>query len=147
MRPGRLDRILYVGPPNLEAREMIFRINFSKMAVNDDVDISALAIIVRSTTLAVLPQWWNWLCWLWFRRMDVLELRSYRYARMQLWTPWMKTLKCWMSVPAVSSSSKYKKLIFPFLFPDQTEAFRWCSASSQAANHTPGYQIVWAMER
>lgn len=56
MRPGRLDRILYVGPPNLEAREMIFRINFSKMAVNDDVDISALAIIVRLTPLAVLPQ-------------------------------------------------------------------------------------------
>lgn len=47
MRPGRLDRILYVGPPNSEAREMIFKINFNKMAVNADVDVSALAIIVR----------------------------------------------------------------------------------------------------
>ncbi|POY72553.1 hypothetical protein BMF94_4380 [Rhodotorula taiwanensis] len=43
MRPGRLDRILYVSPPDLEARKQIFRNSFAKMAVNDDVDIDELA--------------------------------------------------------------------------------------------------------
>ncbi|GAA5832708.1 hypothetical protein JCM3766R1_004306 [Sporobolomyces carnicolor] len=43
MRPGRLDRILYVSPPDFEARKQIFSINFSKMAVNSDVDVDELA--------------------------------------------------------------------------------------------------------
>jgi AAA family ATPase len=48
MRPGRLDRILYVSPPDFEARKQIFSINFSKMAVNADVNIEELAEIVSS---------------------------------------------------------------------------------------------------
>lgn len=48
MRPGRLDRILYVSPPDLEARKQIFRNSFAKMAVNDDVDIDELAELVRN---------------------------------------------------------------------------------------------------
>lgn len=47
MRPGRLDRILYVSPPDLESRAEIFRVNFAKMAVSDDVDINELAFLVR----------------------------------------------------------------------------------------------------
>ncbi|GAA5934880.1 AAA family ATPase AFG2 [Sporobolomyces koalae] len=47
MRPGRLDRILYVSPPDFEARKQIFSINFSKMAVNADVDIDELAQITE----------------------------------------------------------------------------------------------------
>ncbi|GJN87425.1 hypothetical protein Rhopal_000374-T1 [Rhodotorula paludigena] len=43
MRPGRLDRILYVSPPDLEARKQIFRLNFAKMAVHDEVDVEELA--------------------------------------------------------------------------------------------------------
>ncbi|KAK9473895.1 P-loop containing nucleoside triphosphate hydrolase protein [Dipodascopsis tothii] len=43
MRPGRLDRLLYVGPPDLAARRQIFKIRFSKMAVADEVDIEDLA--------------------------------------------------------------------------------------------------------
>lgn len=43
MRPGRLDRILYVSPPNPQARADIFRLNFKKMAVHDDVDPTELA--------------------------------------------------------------------------------------------------------
>ncbi|BGP01307.1 ATPase family gene 2 protein [Rhodotorula toruloides] len=43
MRPGRLDRILYVSPPDLEARKQIFRLNFAKMAVNEDVSVDELA--------------------------------------------------------------------------------------------------------
>lgn len=43
MRPGRIDRIMYVGPPDLEARAAIFRIEFRKMAVAVDVDTDELA--------------------------------------------------------------------------------------------------------
>ena len=54
MRPGRLDRILYVSPPDFEARKQIFSINFSKMAVNSDVDVDELAGIVRDTSMTGL---------------------------------------------------------------------------------------------
>ncbi|GAA5821309.1 hypothetical protein JCM11251_004562 [Rhodosporidiobolus azoricus] len=43
MRPGRLDRILYVSPPDLEARKQIFTIQFAKMAVGEDVEVEELA--------------------------------------------------------------------------------------------------------
>jgi len=46
MRPGRLDRILYVSPPNPLARADIFRLNFKKMAVNEEVDPVELAGMV-----------------------------------------------------------------------------------------------------
>lgn len=46
MRPGRLDRILYVSPPNPQARADIFRLNFKKMAVHDEVDPIELADMV-----------------------------------------------------------------------------------------------------
>ena len=43
MRPGRLDTILYVGPPDLAARREILKIKTGKMAVAGDVDIDVLA--------------------------------------------------------------------------------------------------------
>lgn len=43
MRPGRLDRLIYVSPPDLEARRQILLIQFAKMAIDDDVDLDALA--------------------------------------------------------------------------------------------------------
>lgn len=43
LRPGRIDRILYVGPPSLESRKEIFRIHFNKMTVDQDVDIDEIA--------------------------------------------------------------------------------------------------------
>lgn len=43
MRPGRLDTILYVGPPDLDARREILKIKTRKMAVAADVDINLLA--------------------------------------------------------------------------------------------------------
>jgi AAA family ATPase len=43
LRPGRIDRIMYVGPPDLEARATIFRIEFRKMAISSDVDVDDLA--------------------------------------------------------------------------------------------------------
>ncbi|KAG0301679.1 spermatogenesis associated protein 5 [Dissophora globulifera] len=45
MRPGRIDRILYVSPPDLASRREILRlqINSKKMACDTDVDIEQLA--------------------------------------------------------------------------------------------------------
>lgn len=47
MRPGRLDRILYVGAPDRETRKEIFRIRFAKMAVEPGVSVDELADLVR----------------------------------------------------------------------------------------------------
>jgi AAA family ATPase len=47
MRPGRLDRLLYVGPPDADARKEIFRIGFRKMKVDQGVDMDILANLVR----------------------------------------------------------------------------------------------------
>ncbi|KAJ7254363.1 AAA family ATPase [Mycena haematopus] len=43
MRPGRLDRILYVGPPDQEGREEILIIRMKNMNVAPDVDIVEIA--------------------------------------------------------------------------------------------------------
>ncbi|XP_006457634.1 hypothetical protein AGABI2DRAFT_189093 [Agaricus bisporus var. bisporus H97] len=43
MRPGRLDRILYVGPPDQSGREEILRIKLKNMSVEDNIDIGGLA--------------------------------------------------------------------------------------------------------
>lgn len=46
MRPGRIDRIVYVRLPDAETRAEIFRIKMRKMPVADDVDVAEL---VRET--------------------------------------------------------------------------------------------------
>ncbi|TFK38925.1 P-loop containing nucleoside triphosphate hydrolase protein [Crucibulum laeve] len=43
MRPGRLDRILYVGPPDQAGREEILRIRMRGMAVEPNIDIINIA--------------------------------------------------------------------------------------------------------
>ena len=43
MRPGRLDEILYVGPPDLQARQEILGIVFRKMRFDSSVDTVKLA--------------------------------------------------------------------------------------------------------
>jgi AAA family ATPase len=48
LRPGRLDRILYVGPPDIEARREIFNIRTKKMAIENAVDTGELAMMVGS---------------------------------------------------------------------------------------------------
>jgi AAA family ATPase len=52
MRPGRLDRILFVGAPDLETRKDIFRIRFSTMAVEPGVDVEELAYLVSRLTIS-----------------------------------------------------------------------------------------------
>jgi len=46
MRPGRLDRLVYVGPPDLHGREEILHICVSKMSVDPMIDISEIASLV-----------------------------------------------------------------------------------------------------
>lgn len=46
MRPGRLDRILFVGPPDKSGREEILKIRIKTMTVGTDVDISHIAQLV-----------------------------------------------------------------------------------------------------
>ncbi|KAM0788531.1 hypothetical protein ACM66B_001659 [Microbotryomycetes sp. NB124-2] len=43
MRPGRLDRILYVAPPDFDSRVEIFKINTRAMAVESGLDLRELA--------------------------------------------------------------------------------------------------------
>ncbi|OBZ81966.1 ATPase family gene 2 protein [Choanephora cucurbitarum] len=43
LRPGRIDRILYVGPPDIHSRKEIFRIQTGKMRCDKDVDIDIIA--------------------------------------------------------------------------------------------------------
>lgn len=46
MRPGRLDRILFVGPPDQAGREEILRIRMKNMNVAPDVDVGEIARMV-----------------------------------------------------------------------------------------------------
>ncbi|KAJ7758519.1 AAA family ATPase [Mycena maculata] len=43
MRPGRLDRILYVGPPDQKGREEILAIRMKNMTVAPDIDVPEIA--------------------------------------------------------------------------------------------------------
>ncbi|XP_014661596.1 PREDICTED: spermatogenesis-associated protein 5-like [Priapulus caudatus] len=43
LRPGRLDRVVYVSLPDVEAREEIFRIQFRRMPIAEDVRVEELA--------------------------------------------------------------------------------------------------------
>jgi AAA family ATPase len=47
MRPGRLDRILYVGPSDQAGREEILRIKTRGMSVDNNTNLTELAKIVR----------------------------------------------------------------------------------------------------
>jgi AAA family ATPase len=47
MRPGRLDNILYIGPPDFEARREILRIWAKKSVVNPEVDLDNLAALTE----------------------------------------------------------------------------------------------------
>ncbi|KAG1810902.1 P-loop containing nucleoside triphosphate hydrolase protein [Suillus subaureus] len=43
MRPGRLDRILYVGPPDHDGRKEILKIRTRRMSVESDLDLHTIA--------------------------------------------------------------------------------------------------------
>jgi len=48
MRPGRLDRILYVPLPDINTRREIFSINLRKMPVSDSLDTESLVTRTHS---------------------------------------------------------------------------------------------------
>ncbi|EGG10844.1 ATPase family protein [Melampsora larici-populina 98AG31] len=50
MRPGRIDRILYVGPPDYASRKEILKINFGKMSISNEVNIDRLAEMTDGCT-------------------------------------------------------------------------------------------------
>lgn len=52
-RPGRLDRILYVGAPDLATRKDIFRLRFRNMAIEPGVNLDQLAQIVSYRVVTV----------------------------------------------------------------------------------------------
>jgi hypothetical protein len=54
MRPGRLDRLIYVGPPSFEDRISNLRVKMDSMAVGDGVDVEELARVVRFFRARVL---------------------------------------------------------------------------------------------
>ena len=56
MRPGRLDRILYVGPPDLEGRIEILKIRTNKMAIDPALDLEQLAEQARLLCSVILQQ-------------------------------------------------------------------------------------------
>ena len=56
LRPGRFDRILYVGPPDQSAREEILKIRMRKMSVGNDVDVKEIAVMVSDVTVCKSSQ-------------------------------------------------------------------------------------------
>ncbi len=50
LRPGRFDRLIYVPPPDKEARLQIFRIHTRHMPLAEDVDLEKLAEITEGYT-------------------------------------------------------------------------------------------------
>lgn len=102
MRPGRLDRILYVAPPDRQARVDIFNVNFERMAVHEDVDVAKLADVVGDCFISFAERsnpkrvffvelilvsvcfLWGWALAVFYRRTAVRERRSSAYVRMQL---------------------------------------------------------------
>lgn len=47
LRPGRLDRLLYVGPPDLEARKQILAIRTCQMSLANDVRLDLIADLTQ----------------------------------------------------------------------------------------------------
>ncbi|WFD23308.1 AAA+-type ATPase [Malassezia equina] len=45
LRPGRIDRLVYVGPPSVGVREKILAMRTRRMALADDVDLAAVAAL------------------------------------------------------------------------------------------------------
>ena len=46
MRPGRLDRLLYVGPPDQEGREAVLKIKTAGMQTAPDLNVEEIARFV-----------------------------------------------------------------------------------------------------
>jgi hypothetical protein len=58
MRPGRIDRILYVPPPDNEARLRILGITTEKMKIDANVDLAELSVVTEGYSGAEIVQVW-----------------------------------------------------------------------------------------
>lgn len=47
IRPGRFDRLIYIPPPDAEARKEIFKINIQKMKVDENINLDELADMTK----------------------------------------------------------------------------------------------------
>ncbi|MGC9071581.1 MAG: AAA family ATPase, partial [Acidilobus sp.] len=50
LRPGRFDRLIYVPPPDKQARKEIFKIHLRKVPLASDVDVDRLADLTEGYT-------------------------------------------------------------------------------------------------
>ncbi len=55
-RPGRFSKMIFVPPPDLKAREEIFRMHIKKRPVSDDIDFSELAKRTKGYSAADISQ-------------------------------------------------------------------------------------------
>jgi SpoVK/Ycf46/Vps4 family AAA+-type ATPase len=95
MRPGRFDRNIYVGPPDCNGREEILRICMRSMRVEQGIDFSEIAQIVRQTPLAPFRYFIRCI----FRPKDVLALSWSRFVKKQ---PYSQCGITWMHNLSVS---------------------------------------------
>ncbi|TEA11019.1 ATPase family gene 2 protein [Colletotrichum sidae] len=56
LRPGRFDRIVYVGPPDAPAREAVFKLYLGKLPTADDVDLAELSRLSEGFSGAEIKQ-------------------------------------------------------------------------------------------
>jgi len=56
MRPGRIDRRIYIPPPDLNARKQIFAIHTKKMSGPTGLDLNYLAVVSEGYTGAEIAQ-------------------------------------------------------------------------------------------
>jgi len=59
MRPGRLDRILYVGPPDQAGREEILKIRMKTMTIDPYVNVPEIAALVCVYSIILCKFLWN----------------------------------------------------------------------------------------
>ena len=139
MRPGRLDRILYVGPPDREAREEILKIRMRSMAVGPKVDVRAIAELVSLAPGYFLMN--NSLSLL--RLKDVLGRRSQRSARKLLSSQCKMTWTRHTQVLSIPSKTLFSPIVF-YLGPTW-KVHRSCEVY-KTANHPCGaakiYQVA-----
>lgn len=57
MRPGRLDRIVYVSLPDVDTRREIFALQFRSMPIDDDVQLDDLVALTEKYSGAEVRCW------------------------------------------------------------------------------------------
>ena len=56
LRPGRIDRMIYVGVPDEQSRAGIFQLSLKDKACADDIDVSTSRVIISVLSAAAVTQ-------------------------------------------------------------------------------------------